>query len=226
VQLLQRAIWRSGFKLDSSLNRSILLHRGPKFWEVFVDVSKTRRRIWVTQASRFAACNRLRAKARHATVAITALSASAICLSASALAKHDLSSQIGTRLGLIALTTSILTLILAASEPASDYVVKAERLESCARKLSELNDRLTDSEDPAAVLAIVKEYHRVIAECPENHDTYDHRVVRLNDESPEKAGVFTTRAFNVCYWVRYRWMYLASYLLSVTVFAYSISLHF
>lgn len=142
--------------------------------------------IWTTKGARFGAYRRLTRLNSWSVRALSCLSGYLI-VSSLLLASHALTlSGPGRELAnLLIAGLSVLTLALNLIEVSQNYLVRAERLHSCALELAAVHRALelrTLGGKPSEeeLEAAVKRYDDVLGRCVENHDDLDYAWFRAS----------------------------------------------
>jgi hypothetical protein len=170
---------------------------------------------WKTMSARFLAHKRLNSKNLWSTWTVAALSiylmAASLMLGSSSIGLTPVEKEVGSY---IAVTLSILVLVLSLTEASRNYILRSERLHVCGAELGDLcrridvalaaNDEAIESRAPG----FTQEYAEIIRRCPENHEDIDFRWFLA--QRPDIAGYGQRQAIFLrsCYWIRTYGLYL------------------
>lgn len=185
------------------------------------------RRIWITKAARFAAHRRLLKKKSLNLYLNTMLSVFLIGVS---LATSMIPEIFGpSALKLLASYTifaSVLSIVLTLIDEKEAAESKAEQLHACARELTEVFNKYSDSflESDSSKKATELEYQRSIDRCPINHDDIDFKTVKI-----KSSELFNDTQNKFTYYFSYFLMmygkFLSIILINATIFYIMLSIN-
>jgi len=145
-------------------------------------------RIWVTKGARFLAHRRLSTIHAWSTAAVAILSAylliASLIVSSTAV---PLSEHQRAQLNLVTTGMALVVLVLSLLEGSRNYLLRAERLHSCAVELGAIEQRvrlaqeISDHAGRLKVIATLSEdYHNALVRCGENHLPVDNSRFRCD----------------------------------------------
>jgi SMODS and SLOG-associating 2TM effector domain family 5 len=148
-------------------------------------------RIKVTAGSRFIAAERLRRREKRVSVLNAVASAAVIFLSIVSATIHT-APIIGAGLLLVTIFASLLILVTALIQFASNDAVNAERMHQCALALGALRRTLMYAEFQrrSELLAFANEYDSILARYP-NHESADYQ--RYRNKHPTEFADYPQR---------------------------------
>lgn len=172
---------------------------------------------WKTMSARFLAHKRLNNKNLWSTWTVAALSiyliTASLILGSSSVGLTPGEKEIGSY---IAVTLSVLVLVLSLTEASRNYVLRSERLHLCGIELDDLCRRidvaLLDSNEgiQTKLSGFTEEYAEMIRRCPENHEDIDFLWFKAQRPEVGKYAPYKATFLRSWYWIRSYGLYLAT----------------
>jgi hypothetical protein len=189
-----------GPRVISSIEEAMVARRAPKV----VNVPEARaaeqllHAMRTVKAARFCASDRFERKQILSLFAMSMVSLYFVGLSVwQAIYATLLDAATNKLITLVAIMSSVFTLVLALIESMNDYKVKAHHMHACALAVNDLYHELkiTRPDTAAAVQDFRRRYNDVVRGCPLNHARVDYLLARA-----ELGAPFSTKA-----WARVRY---------------------
>lgn len=159
--------------------------------KTFIYIQSLRRRMWITQGSRFNASRRLNSKYQYSIYSISILSIYGISIPIlQSMTILNKCSQINNIYSVISIILSISILILSLLDSSQNYQVKAERLLNNATSIKRLiheldyelaNKDLKTLDDIPQVRNIDDRYCLCLEKCVENHEIDDYYLFMIQN---------------------------------------------
>jgi hypothetical protein len=156
-----------------------------------------KRKMWITNGSRFNAARRLNNKYQFSLSSISILSIYGIGIPLfQSIAKNPQCKEINDIYNAISLILSVFTLVISLLEGAKNYQLRAEKLHKNAIEVSELQQKLEhvmvsqlgDADFHQKVGDILIKYNEIIKECSENHDSEDYNLFKAQNRKDFKMS--------------------------------------
>ena len=139
------------------------------------------------KAARFSAAQRFERKNQLSTFALSMVSLYFVGLAVwQAIYGAGLGEAANRLITLVAIMSSIFTLVLALIESLNDYKLKAHHMHTCALAVNDLFHelRLIPEPDVTVVQDFRRRYNDVVRGCPHNHDRVDYLMARAQRGVP------------------------------------------
>jgi hypothetical protein len=168
-------------RLVSSLKEAVAARRAratpPDDWPV----NQLLHAMHTVKAARFIAAQRFERKNQLSTFALSMVSLYFVGLAVwQAIYGAGLGEQANRLITLVAIMSSIFTLVLALIESMNDYKLKAHHMHACALAVNDLFHelRLMPQPDVAVVQDFRRRYNDAVRGCPYNHSRVDYLMAR------------------------------------------------
>ncbi|MEW6516268.1 MAG: SLATT domain-containing protein [candidate division FCPU426 bacterium] len=173
--------------------------------------SEYRDKYWKTMGSRFNASRRLISKSNWSVAGIALLSV--YCISLSILPRFitTLNRDITD---FFTIVFSIFILVFSLIENSQKYIVRAERLENCAKRINTILSEVNlysdiDTEQLSEKLVdIEKRYQQELNACPENHEEVDLQKFKSQYRNYLNINWIEATYYNIHFYLSSSWLYI------------------
>ncbi|HEY9800483.1 MAG TPA: SLATT domain-containing protein [Leptolyngbyaceae cyanobacterium] len=174
-------------------------------------------RMWKTKGSRFNAARRLNNKYQFSLFSISVVSIYGIAIPLiQGIVKNSRCQEINDIYNAISLLLSVFTLVISLLEGARNYQLKAEKLYNNAVKISSLEreleyliiSKLNDADFVQKLGDISSRYEKLIQDCPENHESEDYTLFRLQNRKEFSISIITEIYTRIKLIVLDYWLYI------------------